>query len=70
LTSKVTPWYPGDIKPVREGVYQRKSLYGTYYSMFKNRQWYAGVLDPNHANDICNPSAYQSLMWRGLNGPE
>lgn len=39
---KLTPWFDGNVKPVREGVYERIIMLGTLkYSYFKNGTWYS-----------------------------
>jgi hypothetical protein len=61
---KVTPWFTGDVKPVRPGPYERLYDEGTeteevFMSRFDGEQWFY---------DQCTnvPSAYQGLSWRGL----
>jgi hypothetical protein len=68
---KTTPWFDGEIKPVRVGVYQRKWDDGSIgYAKWHGEHW-----GPSY--DVTNPLAvqqadrsgfgFQTLMpWRGL----
>lgn len=65
---KMTPWFPGDVKPVRVGVYQR------HYSFENDRfcHW-NGLFWSNNGRtvDIADQfseveSRVQDLPWRGL----
>lgn len=67
-----TDWYDGSIKPVRSGVYERKTLthrkYG--YAYFGNGKWAWDRDTPEsarHFADRC--SDFQSSPWRGLTEP-
>jgi hypothetical protein len=76
IVTQLTEWYPGSIKPVRPGVYERKysfyrascaPLSKSYYSRFDGTCWYAG-LRTSELGAVCYfRSADQDLPWRGLN---
>ena len=66
---KLTEWYPGHIKPVRVGVYQR--LYGRVvvgFAYWNGRNWHQGE---GHITGALSWVKYPTpglpdLMWRGL----
>lgn len=69
---KLTPWYPGHVKPVRVGVYERD-----YADNLKCRRprfcywdgiaWNCHGTTKEHAEIFKDtPSAYQFLEWRGI----
>ena len=63
---KLTPWFPGSVKPVHVGVYQRtwKSL---PFSFWDGRQWLLAGYEKRDAMGHSNiPSSAQSVPWRGL----
>lgn len=65
MSRQVTKWYPGSIKPIRIGMYERRQLHGQYTYIFLSywngkkwcRKW-------DH-----QASLYQSLRWRGRASP-
>lgn len=69
----LTDWFPGSVKPVRKGVYQREYIYGKakvpYYCYWDGKQWYAGAHTVDGAVKeflIRFVSPGQSLRWRGV----
>ena len=71
MSRKLTPWFPGDVKPVREGVYERMydedSSREVLLCNFKNGEWYAfGNKTPEDALRSKITSSFQNLKWRGL----
>ena len=64
-----TGWYTGDQKPVRVGVYERRSGFDgfIYYSWWNGNQWGINCYwaESAQANND-NPSQFQNLPWRGL----
>jgi hypothetical protein len=63
---KLTPWFPGHIKPVRPGVYQRASL---TYSYWTGAHWVASadtVQEAARPTFFDLPSCVQDWSWRGL----
>jgi hypothetical protein len=67
---KLTQWFDGSVKPVRDGVYQRSpanSEYGLYW-LFKDGAWrYGGDGHPRHVRlGARAKSPQQDLPWRGL----
>jgi len=73
--SEVTEWYPADVKPVREGVYQTQYRDGlTAYRKFSGGKWHEGYHSPTAANATMVPiSAWLRSeyvhAWRGLRSP-
>lgn len=66
---KLTPWFPGNVKPVRKGVYQRRAGFLGSYSYWNGRFWCLGDNTPLAAKDsvaISYASEAQSALWRGL----
>lgn len=65
--AKVTPWYPGDVKPVRVGVYERDHVHDVRYSYWNGHYWGGWAKKRTHArNNKDAPSALQSIPWRGI----
>ena len=71
--SKHTPWFPGSVKPVRKGVYQREYTYGktpnVQYCYWNGKAWAMGEHTVERAE--WNRNAFilapnQSLPWRGV----
>lgn len=57
-----TEWYPANITPVRDGVYETKHYkYGT-----KMRRWHDGWWMALEGGIICNRSVQLCNKWRGL----
>lgn len=68
---KLTDWYPGGVKPVRPGVYERDyALPGEKrpllaFCMFDGF-WRTGLGDKERAASDIGLSDYQALPWRGV----
>jgi hypothetical protein len=65
---KLTEWYSGDQKLVRDGPYQRRNEYDEIgYSYFENYLWSPlyRTLDDARTGDVYE-SWYQNLPWRGI----
>lgn len=65
---KKTPWFPGDVKPVRAGVYERQFQHGlTFpYSRWNGSYWCMSDLNCDDAGCQHEPSSSQFEPWRGL----
>lgn len=64
---KLTPWYPGNVKPVRVGVYERDYPgEGIYFCKWNGKRWHAGNKKLKLAKKVPIPSFSQSLPWRGI----
>ena len=64
---KLTPWFPGTVKPMRVGVYER--AYGEddfLYCHWDGKYWYAWAMTPKQAEKAYALSALQNLPWRGV----
>ena len=66
--TKYTPWFPGFIKPVHKGVYQRKvSNVVKCYSYWDGEQWFLGSKSADLAFIEPMLSYNQNgFEWRGL----
>lgn len=57
--NEVTPWFDGELKPVRVGLYERCTDSGfVLYSWWNGEDWYAGP--------ALKRSLWQNIRWRGL----
>lgn len=67
-----TPFFSGDIKPVRDGIYQRTARWwscNVYFARFEGGTWYISSATAAEAADKSIASSYQShfgVKWRGL----
>ena len=61
-----TEWYPGDMKPVRDGVWERELEDEVLYSRFGKEGWFCCRGSIREAMEVEDLSAYQNLPWRGL----
>jgi hypothetical protein len=65
-----TPWYPGDVKPHRKGVYERQCPEPDDRYSYWNGEFWApsdstidGAMDPFWIDSL---SDWQTVPWRGL----
>lgn len=67
---KLTKWFDGSVKPVRDGVYQRKSYFkNVAFWIFKEGTWKYGGFDSVSqcvAETGGKDSQDQNRPWRGL----
>ena len=65
---KLTPWFPGTVKPVRVGVYERKYRNGwRAYCSWTGKAWSSPSSAPKEAAMIkFSRSANQNVSWRGV----
>lgn len=67
---KTTPWFPGDVKPVRSGVYERMHPYNRQlFSWFESKtgEWGMAHYSKDEAGLFRgSQSALQGKPWRGL----
>lgn len=72
---KVTPWFPGAVKPARKGVYQRdyiddvRLIDDIRFNYWDGRNWRWPARSAELAADFNEgwlKSGFQSLPWRGL----
>ena len=70
---KLTPWFPGSVKPVRPGVYEAewregKALSGGRYFNYWADSWCWGDDTPDSPHRCVMPAALQGEVkrWRGL----
>jgi hypothetical protein len=71
---KVTPWFPGSVRPVRDGMYQRELLQSgdairrdTVF--WRNGKWH--YFEKGPATSVYQPHIAQGrgFRWRGILGP-
>lgn len=66
---KLTPWFPGTVKPVRKGVYQQKNGVGSLgYQYWDGKFWHgwsSTVYGAQRDNHIA-AEYYQNDPWRGV----
>lgn len=68
----LTPWFPGDVKPVRPGVYATRDPFGEWdgctYKFWSGRLWgYASLtVYDAYGSKHLGPSSLQDNEWRGL----
>ena len=67
-----TPWYPGEVKPVRVGVYEMLFAEPNIatFSWWDGKQWCCIDDTPAEAAQWVARSEYQNLPWRGLKEPK
>ena len=76
-SSMMTDWHPGEIDPVRIGVYQVEKSYGVAWAHWDGSTWSNGDTQPVRTeSDVArlrllrlahNSSAFPIKRWRGLN---
>ena len=67
-TSELTDWIPGEVKPVHEGVYERRMSDGSF-SCWNGEVWNEDAATPADAAGKTSPSRDQRASWRGLAVP-
>ena len=64
---KTTEWYPPDIQPMYEGVYERDEDYGIFFSCWIYGRWGSSSTDADQAFERRLSIAFrQNYPWRGL----
>ena len=63
---KLTPWFPGTVKPVRVGVYERLYNTQTFYCLWDGEYWHVWATTQVAAEKVFGFSAYQNFPWRGV----
>jgi hypothetical protein len=66
---KLTDWFPGDVKPVRKGVYQKLCGHGVElgYQYWNGKYWCYWTPNKNEAKTYEGPSWEGEFgQWRGL----
>jgi len=61
---KRTPWFSGDVKPARRGVYERD--FAGWYSKWDGNSWYVGDGRKNVAALERHQMPGGCFQWRGL----
>jgi hypothetical protein len=65
MAAKLTPWFPGSVKPARGGVYEREWGAHTGYALW-NGVWFMSCRTPEIAVYQYVVSSEQRRPWRGL----
>lgn len=69
---QLTDWISGDLKPVRNGIYQRdlNKIFGNsisiYYAYFIDGYWFSGNRILDDVITEYGRSQFQNAPWRGL----
>ena len=63
---KKTEWFPYEIKPRREGVYERQYNWGTDFAYFGPMGWGVAGESPKEAYNFRNFISGWTGPWRGL----
>lgn len=70
MSEKLTPWFPGNVKPVRAGIYQQLSGFGKEigYQRWDGKQWSVWCFSKEAAESTTSVAAnfFQNDPWRGL----
>ena len=71
MSEKLTPWFPGDVKPVYPGPYQQKCGFGRDigYQFWDGNTWFSWRRTINQAMkeyEAGYKSCTQNDPWRGL----
>ena len=65
MSEKKTPWFPGDVKPARPGIYQRR-FRSIVYAKWSGTEWKYAQSTPDRAALIVARSGDHQRPWRGL----
>lgn len=64
---QLTPWFPGNVKPVHKGIYLRTNHNGRqFYSKWDCEFWCAYATNFAVAQEFTKASMFQDWKWRGL----
>lgn len=69
---KVTGWYPGEVKPVRVGLYERIYDDNAAHVSYWTGEYFSVFLERHEQEDDfyrLMPSIFQNEPWRGLTEP-
>ena len=67
---KLSPWYPPEVKPVREGVYQRPMHGEIGYACWVFGRWSVNCTSAYYAmRERSVLSSNQNVPWRGKSKP-
>jgi hypothetical protein len=66
MSGKLTPWFPGSIKPVRTGVYQQMAKGVIGYQLWTGSYWSLWHQSASVAAQCKDYSWFQNDPWRGL----
>lgn len=70
MSNEVTCWFPPDIKPIRDGLYQIKGIRASrgdiFYSYFINGVWRGLSFKTFYCGPNCIILTFQNREWRGI----
>ena len=67
MSKKLTPWFPGDVKPAHIGVYERPIGSVTRYSYWDGKTWRCSGRTPELALQYSPVmSVFSKSRWGGL----
>jgi len=73
MSKKLTPWFPGDVKPARKGVYETDAEISDRepcYQFWDGSRWGACGFSPRYCKQPGDwVSRHQSPKWRGRAKP-
>lgn len=73
--NKLTDWFPGDVNPTREGVYETRTEWrgapaGRFYRYWDGVNWFGGMSTVdgalNHEGARSEPTSFDIVQWRGI----
>jgi hypothetical protein len=67
--SKLTPWFPASVMPVRPGVYEVNAHNRARYRRWDGRHWFVGSSTTKDAASSKYPLFMNAHSWRGLVKP-
>jgi hypothetical protein len=67
MSTAVTPWFGGEVKPEYVGVYERQIYNSVKYALWNGRYWCSYTATADDAMRHSHVSSdYQYAKWRGL----
>jgi hypothetical protein len=67
MSAALTQWFPADVKPVRDGVYETRLVAEEdVYQRWYQGRWCSPSLSKRRAFSTYYPALIQNLQWRGL----
>ena len=65
MKQKLSGWFPEDVKPARNGIYQRDFFGFIYYCKWKNGKWFFGSCNYQKAKESRDVNSVL-VPWRGI----
>lgn len=67
--TRLTPWFPADVKPVHVGVYMTRTHEGErtpWFNKWDGHRWMVSMYSASQAEKCKALSSYTEFEWRGL----